>query len=337
MTVPDMSSRSSDAPEIGAFVKRAVGFTLLLVAAYVLVLFVAVNTVPGGIPGLGYTNVPAESPTRGGPSWFTHREVGEHTDLDIVWVGSSHAYRTFDPRFFDRYGVRTFNLGSTAQTPLNTYYVLRDHLDRLRPRVVVFEMYWTTLEWDGTESALDLISNFDPTRNLARMAVATRDIRIVNAYLRRLFDVRDRPDPEPNLWEGDTYIGRGFVEKAADFEASRRWDLDSIRVSPRQLDYLDRTISLILDAGVDIVVIVQPLPPHALAAIGNRAEIDAALQDLASGRRVPYIDFNESMVLDSARHFFDAHHLNQAGLAEFLPVLLDRLVNLGVVNTADGR
>lgn len=332
-----MSSRSSDAPEIGAFVRRAVGFTLLLGVVYLLVLFVAVNAVPGGIPGLAYTNVPAESPTRGGPAWFTHRELGEYTDLDILWVGSSRAYRTFDPRFFDRYGLRTFNLGSTAQTPLNTYYLLRDHLDRLRARVVVFEIYWATLEWDGTESALDLISNFDPTWNLARMAIATRDIRVVNGYLRRLLDVRDRPDPKPNLWAGDTYIGRGYVEKAADFEVSRRWGLDSIHVSPRQLDYVDRTISLVLDAGVGIVVIVQPLPPHTLAAIRNRAEIAAALRDLASGWRVPYIDFNEFMVLDSARHFYDAQHLNQAGVAEFLPVLYDRLVDLGVVNIADGR
>ncbi len=36
--------------------------------------------------------------------------------LDIAFLGSSHTYKTFDVRFYEKKGLNTFNFGTIAQT-----------------------------------------------------------------------------------------------------------------------------------------------------------------------------------------------------------------------------
>ena len=36
---------------------------------------------------------------------------------DILFIGSSHSYRGFDTRVFQKHGIKAFNLGSSSQTP----------------------------------------------------------------------------------------------------------------------------------------------------------------------------------------------------------------------------
>ena len=60
-----------------------------------------------------------------------------NNSLDVLFVGSSHAYVTFNPDIVDTtLHVRSFNLGGPAQTPITTYYVLKEALRFQRPRVV---------------------------------------------------------------------------------------------------------------------------------------------------------------------------------------------------------
>src|SRR5690554_458534 len=58
------------------------------------------------------------------------KEVKSFGDVDILFLGSSHAYRGFDTRIFKKAGFRSFNLGTSAQTPLQTQILLRRYLDR---------------------------------------------------------------------------------------------------------------------------------------------------------------------------------------------------------------
>src|SRR5438477_3987320 len=55
------------------------------------------------------------------------REVESVGSVDILFIGSSHAYRGFDPRLFAETGLTSFNLGSKAQSPLNSYFLLKHY------------------------------------------------------------------------------------------------------------------------------------------------------------------------------------------------------------------
>ncbi|NHW60088.1 hypothetical protein HA378_33495, partial [Escherichia coli] len=72
---------------------------------------------------------------------------------------SSHAYRGFDTRVFSKNGISSFNLGSSSQSPINTQVLLKQYLDRIKPKMIVYEVYAGTLSADGVESSLDMLSN----------------------------------------------------------------------------------------------------------------------------------------------------------------------------------
>ena len=103
--------------------------------------------------------LPLQNP--GGPSHslVRFREANAKGPVDIVFIGSSHTYRGFDPRLFSAIGYSSQNLGSSSQTPINSFAVLQKHLDQLHPKLVIYEIYQTALSIDGMESFYDLLSN----------------------------------------------------------------------------------------------------------------------------------------------------------------------------------
>lgn len=108
------------------------------------------------------------------------QEVKTLDSIDILFLGSSHAYRGFDPRIFGDAGYTVFNLGSSAQTPEQTLVLLRKYLPQLHPNMVIFEVYPATFANSGVESSLDLISNSRPDFLTLQMAFSINDIRTYN-------------------------------------------------------------------------------------------------------------------------------------------------------------
>ena len=89
-------------------------------------------------------------------------EVKNKENVDILFLGSSHTYRGFDNRIFNNAsanGFTSFNLGSSAQTPIQTEVLLNRYLNQLNPKIAIYEVYPITFTLDGIESAMDLISN----------------------------------------------------------------------------------------------------------------------------------------------------------------------------------
>lgn len=67
--------------------------------------------------------------------------------IDMLFIGSSHAYCTFDPEIVDSaLGTTSFNLGSPLQHPDTTYHLLKKALESQTPKTVVFEIYWDMLD-----------------------------------------------------------------------------------------------------------------------------------------------------------------------------------------------
>ena len=114
-------------------------------------IFVTVNTPEGIRDFIGRkTNLYPLAHVRwwaypGGDSFLRFRELPAYNNVDVLFMGSSHTFRSFDPRLFSRHKLTSFNMGSRAQTPLNSYYLLRKHIAHLNPRLIIFETYYETL------------------------------------------------------------------------------------------------------------------------------------------------------------------------------------------------
>ncbi len=302
-------------------VVTAVRFLGLLLLLYGVALFVVANVRVGGYTVARILTQDMVEPL--GHSDRRFAELERHGDVDLVFVGSSHAYRSFDPRIFDEAGLSSFNLGSTAQTPLNSYYLLKRYWPLLAPSVVVIETYYHVMDKDGLESLFDLAANVPPSREWLQMALATRNPHAVNSLLAYQLQLRDASGPASP--ERGTYVRGGYVETQARLAAPRSGIVAEVGEIDRQLRYLGRCIDFVKRRGARVAVVVQPLPDETLAGITNRRAVSEAIGAVAAGRGVPFADFNGRLGLKTTEHFMDTHHLNAAGVRRFNLAVLDLL------------
>ncbi len=246
--------------------------------------------------------------------------------VDVLVIGSSHAYRGFDPRIFAQRGYTLFNLGSSAQTPMHSLILLQRHVQQIRPRLVVWEVFPATFTIDGVEATLDLIANGEHdefTRDLVRHH---RHIAVYHNYLFSLYRRWTRRDArvvEAVEKEGDVYVSGGYVEsrkgrQRADREireGSRTWAFRE-----EHFTALRNGIEFLRAQGIPTVLVQTPVTPSFRAAYLNNDEFDRRVAGLA-----PHVNFNGMIQLDGQRDFLDANHLAQPGVQMFNPALIDWL------------
>ena len=329
------TNESTSATPPWTWMRSVLLYGLGLGAAYLLTVAVLANLGSHLPPAIrARLNVPLNIARRGDSTLLRFREIEEQKDLDVLFLGSSHCYRTFDPRFFSRHGLRTFNMGSTAQAPLNTYHLLKKHLPRLSPRVVVQEVYFGVLESSGYESLLDLLENTPLDRTLVDIAVGTGDFRALNGVLVRAFDLTRPPLQEvaPAMYSGDLYVSGGFVER---LRPKSDWDPPTARpIEPRdeQLDYLVACAALARTRGARVVWVIQPMPTETLARYPNLEAVRTLQRRTAEAAGVPLWDFNVKMDLGDRGYYFDDDHLNQQGVERLNAKLLVELEQGGYLD-----
>ena len=86
------------------------------------------------------------------------KEAEKVKNIDVLIIGSSHAYRGYDTRIFNHAGLSAFNLGSDGQTPLSTEFLVKRYVKGLNPKFVIIDVYPVLLGNDGMESQLELMS-----------------------------------------------------------------------------------------------------------------------------------------------------------------------------------
>ena len=71
----------------------------------------------------------------------------EKNSLDMVFLGSSHSYCTFDPDIFDKeFNISSYQMGMPLQHIDSTYFTLLEVLNYQKPKVCVMEVYWDMLD-----------------------------------------------------------------------------------------------------------------------------------------------------------------------------------------------
>lgn len=62
--------------------------------------------------------------------------------IDILFLGTSHCYNSFSPEIlYQEYGISSYNLGSSMQSTMLSYFWLKEALQYQNPSFVVFEVY----------------------------------------------------------------------------------------------------------------------------------------------------------------------------------------------------
>ncbi|MCB0794007.1 MAG: hypothetical protein KDB88_04650 [Flavobacteriales bacterium] len=300
-------------------------FALLLVFATIyLVLFGVLCTVQrDGTPWIYRTNEYFK--WKGGISYQKFQEFDPHRSYDVVFLGSSHAYRGYDPELFGHRGYSAFNLGTSAQSPLNSYFIVKHYLNARNTGLLVFDAYEVAMEIDGMESTMDLSQNISMDRAAVEMALAHRDPRGLNMVTLRA--MRSSAEPmysDSNYRQGGAVILADSVKKELHYQVGKPLDLN-----PVQMNYLRKIFALCTERKIPLVL-VNHYFPKASDREKHRAFNDRLQREMAPFG-LKYFDLAYDHQLDDRDHFYDHNHLNAAGARIFNAQLIDLLERDGVL------
>jgi len=236
-------------------------------------------------------------------------------EVQLVFTGSSHAYRGFDTRIFMEAGITSFNLGSSSQTPLQSELLLQKYIDNLRPKLVVLEVYPNTFTMDGVESSLDIISN-NPDIDYIGLTAKHHHVRVLNTAifsLYRKFWLGFPSTEEVKLPNWDTYIEGGYVERSLKhYDPSGKSSEVTLKFNEDQFETLSDIIAFLQENDIKVIMVTAPLAPSVYNRYTNYDTFDKRME--AYGE---YYNFNERLQLNDSLYFFDSHHLNQYGVEVF--------------------
>lgn len=245
---------------------------------------------------------------------------------DVVVLGSSHAYRGYDPALFAARGWDLHVLGSSAQTAMHGHYLLRDLLPSGRTGLLIIDLYApTTWMQDGLESTSLLTRNLPWDRTARSISWAQQDLRAWNMWMLRLIGTNERPLP------ADTTCRSGYCPQPDSLHrAVQPVPPRAFTPLPHQLEHFRRMLALADERGIPTVLVT-----HYLHGSSDRALHEAfhrqVMEELRAYPHIRYIDLAYGHAADDRHHFHDQGHLNQAGVDLFNDQLMDSLVTLGLL------
>jgi hypothetical protein len=255
---------------------------------------------------------------KGGDTYSKFQEFDLNAKYDVVVVGSSRAYRGYNPACFADSGMMMFNLGTSAQSIINTDIVVRNYIRPGTTKLLIVDLYAGAFRSGQLESSADLIENVSTIETAEDIAGQSTDPRVWNMYVLRRLTETDKP-----YFAKDDYTGSGYSEKKdslspslvkllGTFKQSNEADLV---IDSSAFDALERMLSYCSANKIEVVLVYSPVTDFYSRA--NHAVFTDAITPLINKHHVKYFDYTSSLHLNTQFHFYDDTHLNSAGVAIF--------------------
>ena len=241
--------------------------------------------------------------------------TSNQTKYDAIVLGSSHAYRGYDPRIFEQSGINLFNAGTSAQNAKGSLVLYNEYLSN-RSDVFVLDIYDPVFELEGTESNMRLIQNV-PT-NEAALALVQQEWKMytVNALAVRMASFNPI-DEAPN----NDYIKSGFCEKKGILYAVEPLNDSVFDANEEMFEAFETMIKQMQADGKRIVLCSHPLPLS--AGLHNyHDKFLARFIPLIQRLGVQYIDLTYYTEGFGINEFADISHMNQKGVELYNRLLL---------------
>ncbi len=289
------------------FLKQSILLVAALFVAYTLVLVLLVQVDHQG--QLGHNAIFPRSGN--GHSLTRFQELDTMGAVDVLVVGSSHAYRSFDSRMFAEQGLRMFNMGSSSQTPIQTVVLLKAYLQQLQPKTVIWVVNPDVFRSDGVEASVDLTANLPWSNVSAAWLWQTQDLRVFNAlYYRWLSHFTENwKAMEQKAHSGpDTYIAGGYVLRSGHQEARPAMPLPTTPLKNKQVAALVEG-ELLLE-NTPVLYVETPVTQDYYGNYQQRGEYEHLFEN-----RI-FFNANNHFTYPN-RFFYDGQHLNAQGVEKF--------------------
>ena len=243
------------------------------------------------------------------------KEVKKVKDVDVLFLGSSHTYRGFDTRIFEKAGYSSFNLGTSSQTPVQTKILLKRYLKNLNPKLVIYETYPEVLNLDGVESALDILCNDKNDFESLKMALKVNSPEVYNTLIYSSFkELTGKMHPnweDPNRGT-EHYIKNGYVQSDKSSFKYKIPEKKILKPNRKSLTDFKENLIFLEENNYPFLLVQAPVTPAYYQSFTNNMEYDSMMSGLGQ-----YYNFNEISILDDSLHFYDIDHLSHAGVELF--------------------
>ncbi|MCR5672471.1 MAG: hypothetical protein K6F87_02005 [Lachnospiraceae bacterium] len=267
---------------------------------------------------------------------------------DVLFVGSSTVYSGIDPRvLWDEDGISSYIRANASQTMWISYYMTEDALRCHKPELVCLDM--TFIKYDD-----DFVEEPSTRKSLDGMRPGISKINCIKAsmgedekmaeYIVPLFRFHSRWkeltwDDIRYAWYFKNVTKNGHLPDdttdPADSDVLEYFG-SADRISPKNEQYLRKTIELCRDNDIQIMLFKMP------SLSGNWSSmLDERIEDIANEYNVSYINFdayNDDIGLDYTVDTPDkGSHLNSKGAEKFSRYLGDHIKDRYVITDRRGE
>lgn len=283
----------------------------------------------------------------------TFHEMYEQDNIDILFVGSSHCYRSFIPEIFDKeLGKNTFNVGTSSQSLDGSYMVIKEAARYHDIEHIYLELYYNCA-FENYKNRTDMIQTYiisdylRPSLDKARylLDASPKDYYpnsfilarrnwpkffdadyVKNVILKKQSDAYRKYDYTYISGELEWYAGKGYAANKSVIEdwnyfSTGGWSKINLdKISEDWLYYLQQIISFCKKRDIPLTLVSAPMPNYLLAGTENYDEYVELVRSTIKETNVGYYDFNlckEEYFPNTSTLFKDVDHLNCYGAEIF--------------------
>jgi hypothetical protein len=278
----------------------------------------------------------------GGFSLQMFRDFERTENIDILFVGSSHCYHSFDPRVFISENITTFNLATPAQRQINRYFLLQHYLKIKKVKVVALEVYWEMFNDLGlVEATMKIISNHDLNTGFIEMGLFSKSLPILNSMLtlsihRLTHPLRkEKAIGEPYV----KYIKGAFKESPFNNNPTIEIAKEKpykVEITASEILYFQKTLELLKSNNCKVVLIMTPTAPAYKNLSLNYTSIVNTIDSSAKIHNIPFLNYNDGDKylkngFNIQTDFIDMDHLSKTGAAKLSRAVLKDLRKIRIL------
>ncbi len=276
-----------------------------------------------------------------------HNFYEQKENIDNIYLGSSHVFCALDPEILDqRNGKNNFNMATSGQSLMGSYYLLREADRHNKIEKVYLELYYTCstggqgdyrskesvqISWRTTDYMkasllkLDALLHMNPKEyyiDALMPFVRYREHLTEAAWIQDRIDHKRTGNYKNYIYVDGTieYRDKGYYATAREFTnllCARERNPKEMYLTKDAEDYLRKIIEYCRKKEIPIVLYSNPMYEIQPISTENYDNYVDGIRKIAAEYGIPYYDFNlareEYLPIQNPGYFMDAGHLNTKG------------------------
>lgn len=274
------------------------------------------------------TNIPSRNHRQ---SAFTARklqDVREAKSPDVLIMGSSLAYRNYDPQILKTAGFSSFTLGTSSQKPNMTKIMAMRYLQNINSRLVIIDVNPYLMFTPDSFETVDVIMNSPKSKYDWNLFTAEPSLLALNSLIIKYteFAEKDRTEKlKDSILDQSTYLGNGFVKSDLVYDESKKTPdirIKDFEALPNQAQAMDDIIGYLKSNNIPYILILSPVNE---LFFDKKSKISATeFRNLSKQFFSKYGNYYDSNNFEKYQpsEFMDFSHLNQKGAQRFTNSLI---------------